>query len=110
MARILTPMTATTALTAALLLLPAAGCSRSLCRGTELSKVKTPAQEASAMQRFWEKCQPLSMSAYEKSGAALPFSDPAWLSKVHHIQLSGGAGAFEHVVIEPKNVLLLMRE
>jgi hypothetical protein len=86
------------------------GCHRELCSGAELSKVKTSAEEARAMELFWKTCRPLSMSAYDKSGAKLSFSDPKWNAKLYRLTLSGGAGAFDHVMIDPKNAYVLMGE
>ncbi len=87
-----------------------AGCSKELCRGTELAKVKTAAEEKAAMHRFWKSCRPLTIRAMDAKNRQIPFSDPHWQSKVHHIQLSGGASAFDHTVIDAKNVLLMMGE
>ncbi len=86
------------------------GCHRERCSGGELSQVKTAAEEARAMQQFWKTCRPLSMSAYDKSGAKLSFSDPKWNAKLYRLTLSGGARPFDHVMIDPKNAYVLMGE
>ncbi len=92
------------------LLLAMPGCGKSLCQGTELSQAKTSDAEAEAMRRFWKSCRPLSVRLMDASGTTVPLSDPAWPTKAKRAQLGGGRGKFEHTLIDPGNVSLLLGE
>ncbi len=89
----------------------AVACSRGhVCDGGELSLAKTSAAERTALARISAQCNPLSVAARDKSGAALPLSDPAWTTKVQSVRIGAGQAPFEHVVIDGKNVLVLLNE
>lgn len=82
-----------------------------VCAGTDLVQVQTADEESDEMRRFRAECGPLSMRIFDASGEGIPFSDEQWMSKVHHIELSGrGSRKFEHTVLDGKNVGHLMGE
>ena len=86
------------------------GCRSGTCGGGEAAKAKTPAEEASALDRVWKDCRPLSLSAFASDGSQVSFSDPALTKKIHRVKISTGLRSFEHTLIAPDNVLLLLRE
>jgi hypothetical protein len=86
------------------------GCHSAVCGGSEAAASKTPAEEALAFERVWKHCRPLSLSAKASDGSDVSFSDPALTKKIHRVRISSGARSFEHTLIAPDNVLLLLRE
>lgn len=81
-----------------------------MCRGDGLAAAKTAADEKKAMQEFSSTCGSLSFTPYDNGGARLDMGDASWREHLHHIELDGGRGSFEHRLIEPDNVVLLMGE
>ncbi len=89
----------------------AVACSRSrVCKGGELAEAKTAVAEHNAFEHIAARCGSLSMAAYDARGALVPFSDPKWPTKVRRIRIVAGGAAFEHVVIDGRNVGVLMGE
>jgi hypothetical protein len=81
------------------------------CDGVELVQVQTIDEEADEMRRFRAECGPLSLRILDEAGQAIPFSHAQWMMKVRRIELTGrGHGRFEHLVLDGKNIALLMGE
>lgn len=89
-----------------------AGCGQpGVCDGLYLRQVQTANEEADEMHGFRAECRPLSMRAFDASGEPVPIAGSDWMSKVHHIELSGRGGQrFEHTVLEGKNLAHLVGE
>jgi hypothetical protein len=81
-----------------------------VCDGLYLLQVQTVDEEASEMHNFRAECRPLSMRAFDASGHPVPIAGD-WMAKVHRIELSGrGSRAFEHTVLDGKNLAHLTGE
>lgn len=81
-----------------------------VCDGVDLVQVQTPDEEADEMHRFRAECRPLSLRAFDAADAPVPIAG-GWMTKVHHIEVSGrGSRLFEHVVLDGKNLAHLTGE
>jgi len=92
------------------LAIAAGGCNWAVCGGSEVKAATTAAQEEAALEHVWKDCRPLSVSAFASDGSQVSFSDPALTKKIHRIHVSASGRSFEHTLIAPDNVLLLLRE
>jgi hypothetical protein len=84
-----------------------AGCSKSA--EAELESARDANSEASALERVWRECRPISLSAEDGAGNPLPVSSPDFAAEVHRIHI-GGRCKIDRTLIEPSNVRFLLRE
>lgn len=81
-----------------------------VCDGVSLVQVQTPDEEVDEMHRFRAECRPVSLRAFDAADAPVPIA-AGWMTKVHHVEVSGRGGRlFEHVVLDGKNLVHLTGE
>jgi hypothetical protein len=88
----------------------ATSCHSETCSGDAVRTASTGPDEKRAFQQLWRECHPLSLTAFARDGSQVRFDDPALTKHVHRLTISAGGRVFEHTLIDPENVLVLLRE
>ena len=101
-------------LTLLLLFVGIAGCSLLVFRPRQafdqLREAQKPEEEAAVFRHIWKNADELNFSAYDPDGETIPVSNPDFPARLHAIDLQVNGKSYRHVLIEPENVFILMRE
>ena len=76
----------------------------------QLREVRTPEEEAAVFRYIWRNVNELSFRAYDDGGEVLPVSRPDFPARLYAIDLQVNGETYHHVLIDPENIDILMRE
>jgi hypothetical protein len=96
------------------LLLSLSACSRLVFNPQQafdqLAAAQTPEEEAAAFEHIWSYADELGFGAYDIEGKGIPVSSPDFPARIHAIDLHVNGETYRHILIEPENIFILMRE
>ncbi len=75
-----------------------------------LEEAQTPADEAAAFEKIWTAADSLGFSAFDANGDKVPVSAPDFTARLHSIELRVDGATYRHVLLDPENIFILMKE
>ena len=75
----------------------------------ELSLVQSAEEETAVFDAIWENAESLGFAAYDVEGNKVNISSGDW-DMIHHIQLRVDGQIVDYVLLDPNNLVVLMRE
>ena len=76
----------------------------------QLREAQTPEEEAAVFRQIWNKSNDLSFYTSDEDSEALSVSSPDFPARLHAIDLRINGEIYHHILIEPENIYILMRE
>ena len=74
-----------------------------------LSLVQSAEEETAVFDAIWENAESLGFAAYDVEGNKVNISSGDW-DMIHHIQLRVDGQIVDYVLLDPNNLVVLMRE
>lgn len=74
-----------------------------------LSLVQSAEEETAVFDAIWENAESLEFAAYDVEGNKVNISSGDW-DTIHHIQLRADGQIIDYVLLDPNNLVVLMRE
>jgi hypothetical protein len=76
----------------------------------QLEEAETAEEEQAAFEVLWQHAETLSFTPFDAEGEKLPMTRKRWWEQLHTIRLTVDDVEVEHTMIDPENIVVLLRE